>query len=56
MIEPPQHAALVAGASLGMAGARAGHDEQAPPPRPHELVQAGARALDATLREELADG
>jgi hypothetical protein len=53
MIEPPQHAAVVATTKQPAVESL---DAPAPPPRPHELIDAGAHALAAALREELGDG
>jgi hypothetical protein len=52
MIEPPQHVALTVTPPREQADARAG----APPARAQELIDAGAHALDAALKEELGDG
>ena len=51
MIEPPRHAAVVASTAHAPVTSPA-----APPPRPHELVEAGVEALETALREELGDG
>jgi hypothetical protein len=55
MIEPPQHAALVATTSAAEARSL-GVPTERPAPRPRKLVDAGVQALDAVLREELTDG
>ena len=53
MIEPPQHAAVISSTAGEPVRSLA---EAAPPPRPRELVDAGAEALESALREELGDG
>lgn len=50
MIEPPQHVALMVAPSRQHAGGLT------PALSAQELIDAGARALDAVLREELSDG